>query len=89
MTAQALKPCPFCGDLEPLVEGGGYDVEGGGYDVNVTCSGCFATGPTATIGCRDPDEEAINLEDEAVALWNQRALLLRLVEFTSTESVAE
>lgn len=61
------KPCPFCGstDLDPA--GGEEDTEHW-----VECTECGAQGPYTTIGCRDPDEDEIDLDAEAVALWNKR-----------------
>ncbi len=61
-----LLPCPFCGESEVSV------VESGDSDCLVTCDCCLAEGPIATVGCRDDDD--IDLELEAVTLWNQRKL---------------
>jgi Lar family restriction alleviation protein len=60
------KPCPFCGstNLEP-----GGDEE----DRCVQCTDCGAKGPTATIGDRDQDDNEVDLDAEAIALWNKRA----------------
>lgn len=58
-------PCPFCGCAE-------VELSGGEDDVCMQCVGCFAEGPVATIGCRDPDEESVELEAEALELWNRR-----------------
>jgi Lar family restriction alleviation protein len=71
--SENAKPCPFCGstDLDP------YGTEG--TEAMVVCSDCLAQGPVATIGCRDPDEDEIDLDAEAVELWNKRSGL-RLVK---------
>jgi Lar family restriction alleviation protein len=68
------KPCPFCGstDLDP--SGGDQDAEHW-----IVCNACGAQGPYATIGCRDPDEEEVDLESEAVELWNKRVAVVSLV----------
>ena len=42
-------------------------------DKSLVCNECGAQGPYATIGCRDPDEEDVDLEAEAVDAWNKRA----------------
>lgn len=62
--ALTLRPCPFCGESSA-------DVDVGETEAVVRCEGCLCEGPMATVGCRDDDDE-IDLEAEAVALWNQR-----------------
>lgn len=62
------KPCPFCGSTE--LEPGGSE---GDTEEWVQCTECGGQGPYATIGCRDPDEEEVDLEAEAVVEWNKRA----------------
>lgn len=55
---EELKPCPFCGDLEPIVE---YD---DGWDV--TCSKCSAQSPSC-LGLECDDREL------AIKRWNTRS----------------
>ncbi len=61
-----LLPCPFCGESSA-------SVDDRSDDCLVTCDCCLAEGPLATIGCRDDDDD-LDLELEAVTLWNQRKL---------------
>lgn len=67
--SENAKACPFCGCLELEPFGGEDDP-----DHWIACLNCSAQGPVATIGCRDPEEEAFDLSAEAVELWNKRAL---------------
>lgn len=60
-------PCPFCGSRDaPEVQ------EHPSGDVYAECQECFGCGPPTRIGCRDPEEEDIDLEREALELWNDR-----------------
>jgi len=66
----AMAPCPFCGGTE-------LDVvySEGGTECWIVCENdeCMIDGPATTIGCRDPDEDGpVDLEAEAILLWNQR-----------------
>lgn len=63
-----LNPCPFCGseDLCALERADGCEAF-------VCCEGCCTNGPVASLGCRDPEEETVDLDAEAVELWNKRA----------------
>jgi hypothetical protein len=59
-------PCPFCGGVD-------YDLlQDGETDVCVMCDNCQAQGPATRIGCRDEDDGEIDLEFEAIELWNKR-----------------
>lgn len=61
------KPCPFCGCTDT-------DLSGGDCDVSVQCCACLADGPVATVGCRSDEElEGVDLEAEAIELWNKRS----------------
>lgn len=64
-----LSPCPFCGDRDELETD---DDGGSNVDVFVRCHGCGAQGPATRVGCRDDDDGEIDLESEAIELWNQR-----------------
>lgn len=80
--ADPSMPCPFCGSID-------LDFSGGESDLTVQCQECLAEGPVATVGCRDDDDGEIDLEAEAVELWDKRRpLLLRCpaaVRFVSYE----
>ncbi len=74
-----LLPCPFCGEDQAEIE-----IEEDFQDyVYVVCPDCFAQGPRAFVGCRDPDEDEIDLEAEAIHDWNTRANPLSLRMFTN------
>lgn len=59
-------PCAHCGSREPP-----EIQEHPCGDVYAECEECGACGPPTRIGCRDPEED-IDLEREALELWNQR-----------------
>ncbi len=65
-----LRPCPFCGESSatPVDRGDGDELE----SVVIVCDVCLAEGPVATIGCRGDEDGDIDLEAEAIELWNQR-----------------
>jgi hypothetical protein len=66
-----INPCPFCGDKGPELD----DFDGPDHpEVFVHCGSCEATGPTARVGCRDEDEEEIDLTKEAIMMWNRAAM---------------
>ena len=68
-TRRGEKPCPFCGSMDLDPSGGEEDTEHW-----IVCNDCGAQGPYATIGCRDDEEENVDLEEEARAAWNRRAV---------------
>lgn len=65
-TAPKPLPCPFCGGVDCDI------YEDGETDVCIMCGDCGAQGPATRIGCRDEDDGDIDLEAEAVELWNKR-----------------
>jgi hypothetical protein len=69
MVTMTLRPCPFCG-----VSPADHDIVSGETEAVVRCESCFAEGPLATLGCRGDEDGDIDLEAEAVELWNQRKL---------------
>jgi transcription elongation factor Elf1 len=60
--------CPFCNsdDIEPMM------TDETDTECVAICECCLAQGPVATLGCRDPEEEIVDLEREAIELWNKR-----------------
>lgn len=64
-----IAPCRFCGCDDPELEQEPAEACGDTYHW-VECGECGARGPRTFYGCRDPREEAIDLEAEAVELWN-------------------
>lgn len=65
--AEAMKPCPFCGDPDPYVERSDEIFR------HVACRGCGALGPVA--GTEDEDEEfghdyVAAAKRDAIAGWN-------------------
>ncbi len=59
-----LKPCPFCGAKNPIVNS--FEVRKG-YEANVQCENCLVYMPSITYDSR---QEA---ENEAIREWNRRA----------------
>jgi hypothetical protein len=64
LRVSAEPDCPFCGSQACEV------TELDETDVAVVCCDCQAQGPATRVGCRD--DEAIDLEAEAIGLWNER-----------------
>lgn len=64
-SAARLLPCPFCGESDSEI----CDDEHG--DVWAQCEMCGAQGPQTRVGCRS-DDQNIDLEAEAIELWNKR-----------------
>ena len=64
MRDHELKPCPFCGNCDALLES--FAVRKG-YEAVVQCNGCLATMATITY---DTEKEAIEDVEKA---WNRRA----------------
>ena len=60
-------PCPFCGETA-------LDFSGAADDSNccVTCPQCLCEGPIVLMGFRVEDNDPVDLEAEAVELWNAR-----------------
>jgi hypothetical protein len=70
-----IDPCPFCGDKGPELEDDEFDHSShasGPVEYWVKCGCCGARGPEARVGCRDDEEEEIDLELEAITMWNTR-----------------
>jgi Lar family restriction alleviation protein len=59
MTTELMKPCPFCKHDEIIVLDDCWDSE---YWYRCECLGCEALGPMTHVS-----------EEDAIALWNQRA----------------
>ena len=76
--AEALKPCPFCGDSKgwvELIDQGVYKCEGVKHQniwAHVQCNGCGIHGPEADAGCEGDDDTPHGLIVEAVRMWNDR-----------------
>lgn len=66
-TGLKINPCPFCGGTNCEVS-----AENCWTDHHVECEDCLCQGPSATLGCRDPEEDTIDLEAEAIQMWNDR-----------------
>jgi len=66
------EPCPFCGssDLD-------FGATSDDSECWVECENCGTQGPYATVGCGDEDEDEVDLEADAVALWNERVPAVR------------
>ena len=60
-----LLHCPFCGSSDSFVERADLSSS------YVFCGECSAKGPTE---CGDEDDEEIPGAENAIAMWNQRAI---------------
>jgi hypothetical protein len=78
----SLERCPFCASADVEME---IDIT----EAWVTCTDCLASGPLATIGCRDVDEEPVNLQAEAEQMWNQRRSARLVAEIVLSEDGEE
>lgn len=69
------KPCPFaaCGVPHEDSPDLALCMNEDETECWVMCEDCLADGPVATFGCRDPDYQAVDIESEAIELWDNRA----------------
>lgn len=68
-SGQKIAPCKSCGYDDAEVEQEPAEACGDEYHW-VECGDCGARGPRTFYGCRDPNEETIDLDAEAIEFWN-------------------